>query len=145
MRVRSTRRVLIAASIIAMAAPVGFTASFADPSHSAQPAVVCTSEAGGPFVLRAQGTLTRTATINEVAYRLTTERSTYRWRFVTNVDKTITFTGPGQLLGTLVEEPKRTQPWISPPFSQSAAVNGELKEELGSTRLWVLLGHQCPS
>jgi hypothetical protein len=129
------------------------------PGRSEVPAVVCTSDAGrSPPVLRARGTLTRTKLQNELIYRLDLKEKTYEWRFITNVDKSITTMGPGFLIGDLVEHPKRKQPLPFPrgpinaadpdypPFpAQSVHVNGEVRETLGAIRLWVTSGTKCSS
>ena len=129
------------------------------PGRSEHPAVVCTSEAGGPWVLRARGTLTRTKLQNELIHRLDLKEKSYEWRLFTNVDKSNTTTPHSFLIGDLVEIPKRDQPLqfprgpinaadppLYPPFpTQSVHVNGEIRETLGPIRLWVASGTKCPS
>lgn len=129
------------------------------PKHSEQPAVVCMSEAGGPVMLRAKGTLTRTKTRDELIYRLEVKEQTYDWRFITNTDRSTTILGPGLLIGKLVDMPKHDQPLQFPrgpinaadsgqyaaPRGQSLDVNGEIREYLGQIRLWVVPGTKCPS
>lgn len=145
MRARTARWVGVATTITAVEVGFGCASAVADASHdSERPAVICASDAGGPFVLRAQGTLTRTTMDNEVVYRLKVEQQSYQWRFRTNPDKTTSIAGPGPLIGRLIEAPPREKPWMSPPFAQSITINGELKEDIGRTRLWVLPGTQCP-
>src|SRR5262245_30703689 len=127
--------------------------------RSEQPAVVCTSESGGPAVLKAQGTLTRTRLQSELTYRLDLKEKSYEWRFITNADKSITITGPGFLIGDFLEIPRRKQPLPFPrgPVNaadpqqypafpaQSVHINGEIRETLGSSQLWVASGTKCSS
>jgi hypothetical protein len=129
------------------------------PGRSEHPAVVCTSEAGGPWVLIARGTLTRTKLQNELIHRLDLKEKSYEWRLFTNVDKSNMTTPHRFLIGDLVAIPKREQPLPFPrgpinaadpppypPFpTQSVHVNGEIREILGPIRLWVALGTKCPS
>jgi len=127
------------------------------PGRSEHPAVVCTSEGGGPWVLRASGTLTRIRTQNELMHRLDLKEKSYEWVLFTNADKSSTTT-PRFLIGDLVEMPKRerTLPFPRgpinaadppyPPFpTQSVHVNGEIREDLGPLRLRVVSGTKCPS
>ena len=47
-------------------------------------AVVCTSEANGPWTEKARGTLTRTRSRADLAYRFEGAGQTFDWRFVTS-------------------------------------------------------------
>jgi hypothetical protein len=161
MNVLSDQSLRIANVVAGTAVLVGLATSCAKDAAglSEHPAVICTSEAGGPLVPKAQGTLTRTKSNNELIYRLDVQEQTYEWRFVTNPDKSTTIRGPGPLIGKLVEVPKAeralpfprgpinaldTSPYVGPP-GQSLHVNGEIREYLGPLRLWVVSGTKCPS
>jgi hypothetical protein len=161
MNVLSEQPLRIANLVAGIAVTFSFGACSADdaPGRSEHPAVVCTSEAGGPSVLRARGTLTRTKSRNELIYRLDVKEKSYEWRFVTNADKSTTITGPGPLIGKLVDIPKREEPLPFPrgPINaadphqypgfpaQSLHVNGEIRESIGAIRLWIASGTKCPS
>jgi len=150
----------IAKVMAAFIAPFCFGACSSEdtPGRSEHPAVVCTSEGGGPWVLRASGTLTRIRTENELIHRLDLKEKSYEWVLFTNVDKNSTTTHHF-LIGDLVEMPKRertlpfprgpinaadTTPY--PPFpTQSVQLNGEIREDLGPLRLRVVSGTKCPS
>jgi hypothetical protein len=155
----SDQALWVAKVMLALAMTLSLSACSAPdaPGRSELPAVVCTSDAGAPPVLRASGTLTRTKSSNELVYLLDLKRKSYEWRFITNADKSITTKGPGFLIGDLVEIPKREgplpfprgpinagDPQQYPPFpSQSVHVNGEIRETLGPIRLWVASGTNC--
>ena len=143
---------------IAAAAVVGSAGAQPVAERSDYPAIVCTAEAGGPFVVRAKAALTRTKVDNELRYQLRVKGQNYEWRFITNDDKSTTILGPGFLIGRLVEAPRREKALPSPrgpinaaegtyPTSlrQSLDVNGEVRESGPAIRLWVGRGTECPT
>ena len=58
------------------------SAAMAQDSSRSYAAVVCTSEASGPWAQKARGTLTRTRSGADLAYRFEGEGQTLDWRFV---------------------------------------------------------------
>jgi hypothetical protein len=150
--------------IIAIAA-VGSTSPFSAAraqgvSTATYVVAICTSEAGNPWALKNQGTMTRSKSTYEVIYMLDVKDQGYTWRFVTNPDRSTTIMGPGLLIGKLVERPTQPdQPLKSPrgpinmadsgpdsgPRGQSLDVNGEIREHAGSFVLSVAAGRKCPA
>jgi hypothetical protein len=119
-----------------------------DVSTSQQyPAVACTSEGGGPWLVKERGTLTRTKSKNEVIYDLNLGEHSYTWRFITNPEGSTTIVGPGFLADRLVRPP------VSAAESQSNAgtrsqqlyVTGEIHEFAGPTLLALAIGSRCPT
>ncbi|HEU4353276.1 MAG TPA: hypothetical protein VFR66_15520, partial [Burkholderiales bacterium] len=65
-------------------------------------AVVCVSEASGPWALKARGTLTRTRSKNETAYRFKSDAHSFEWRFLASAEGNTTVQGPGYLMDRFV-------------------------------------------
>ena len=112
-----------------------------------QPAVVCTSEGGSPWIVKARGTLSRTKSKNEIIYDLDLGGHSYTWRFITSPEGSTTIVGPGFLTDRLVRPP------VNAPESQSDAgarsqqlyVTGEIREHAGPIILSLAIGSRCPS
>jgi len=109
---------------------------------------ICTSEAGGPWVLRAHGTLSRTQSRNGEIYTLDVRDQTVTWSLTNNSDAPRPY--PGFLIDALppqrfprgpisVVEDRRG------PRGQSFDVSGEILEYVGSTFLSLKIGATCPS
>ena len=99
-----------------------------------QPAVVCTSEGGSPWILKARGTLTRTKSKNEIIYDLDLGGQSYTWRFITSPEGSTTIVGPGFLLQS-----------DAGARSQQLYVTGEIREHAGPIILSLAIGSRCPS
>ena len=109
-------------------------------------AVLCTSEANGPWTLKAQGTLTRTKTDNETAYKLEAGEHVYAWRFTTSREGATTVTGPGFLIDALVTPATRVVLSRSDPGGrrQNLYSTGEIREFAGANAMSLVIGSSCP-
>ena len=124
--------VVAAASIAALSAAYGGEGEAS--TSRQQPAVVCTSEGGSPWILKARGTLTRTKSKNEIIYDLDLGGQRYSWRFITNPEGSTTIVGPGFLLQS-----------DAGARSQQLYVTGEIREHAGPIMLSLAIGSRCPS
>jgi hypothetical protein len=129
-------------AIAAIASIVSSSSAFADSVSRQYAAVVCTSEASGPWTLRARGTLTRTKSKHELIYRLDIGEHGYTWSFITNRDGNTTVTGPGFLMDRLGAPP--AQPELG-SRRQSLDATGEIREYAGPSGLSLLIGSRCPT
>src|SRR5882724_6128284 len=80
-------RCMADARVIAAAAAASIAAYGGEGEASTsrqQPAVLCTSEGGSPWIVKARGTLTRTKSKNEIIYDLDLGGQSYTWRFITS-------------------------------------------------------------
>ena len=103
-------------------------------------AVVCLSEAGGPWSLKARGTLTRTQKPKgEMAYSFMSSEHNLEWRFVASAEGNTTVQGPGYLMDRFVPEKK------SGERSQSLGASGEIRESSGRDVLVLRLSAVCPT
>jgi hypothetical protein len=102
-------------------------------------AVVCVSEAGGPWALKARGTLTRTRSKNETAYRFKSDEHSFEWRFVASAQGNSTVQGPGYLMDRFLPEKKSSE------RSQSLGASGEIRESSGQDVLVLRLSPACPA
>ena len=124
--------VVAAASIAALSAAYGGEGEAS--TSRQQPAVVCTSEGGSPWILKARGTLTRTKSKNEIIYDLDLGGQSYTWRFITSPEGSTTIVGPGFLLQS-----------DAGARSQQLYVTGEIREHAGPIILSLAIGSRCPS
>ena len=99
-----------------------------------QPAVVCTSEGGSPWIVKARGTLSRTKSKNEIIYDLDLGGQSYTWRFITSPEGSTTIVGPGFL--------SQSDAGLR---AQRLYVTGEIHEYAGPTILALAIGSRCPS
>jgi hypothetical protein len=103
-------------------------------------AVVCVSEASGPWSLKARGTLTRTKKPKgEMAYSFKSSDHSFDWRLVASAEGSTTVQGPGYLLDRFVPEKKSSE------RSQSVGASGEIRESSGADVLVLRLGSACPA
>jgi hypothetical protein len=102
-------------------------------------AVVCISEAGGPWMLKARGTLTRTKSKSETAYSFKSSEHTFDWRFVASAQGNTTAQAPGFLMERFI--PTK----ISGERSQSLGSSGEIRESAGAAVLLLRVGSACPA
>ena len=109
---------------------------------------ICTSEAGGPWVLRTHGTLSRAQSTNGEIYTLDVRDRTFTWSLTNSSDAARPY--PGFLIDAFppqrfprgpisVVEDRRG------PRGQSFDVSGEILEYVGSTFLSLKIGATCPS
>jgi len=124
--------VVAAASIAALSAAYGGEGEAS--TSRQQPAVVCTSEGGSPWLVKARGTLTRTKSKNEIIYDLDLGGQSYTWRFITSPEGSTTIVGPGFLLQS-----------DAGARSQQLYVTGEIREHAGPIVLSLAIGSRCPS
>jgi hypothetical protein len=121
---------------------VSSSAGFADSVSRQYAAVVCTSEASGPWTLRARGTLTRTKSKYELVYTLDIAEHGYTWSFITNRDGNTTVKGPGFLMDRLGAPPAQAEPGSR---RQSLDATGEIREYAGASVLALLIASRCPT
>jgi hypothetical protein len=156
---RGARGLMFPYLAMASALIASSTSAFAHNSSRQYAAVVCTSEATGPWSLKARGTLTRTKARDGLIYRFDVGEQSYTWRFVNSPEGNTTAMGPGLLMGRLVPLPK--QPEQSPlprgpinvaespsdPNSrrQNLSATGEIREYAGTNVLSLTMGSQCPA
>lgn len=129
-----------------LAAMSGAGYALAQGSSRAYAAVVCASEASGPWALKARGTLTRTKSESELAYTFEGAGQAFDWRFATSPQGNTTVSGPGFLMERFAAAPQSAQPLSSPPERrQSVEATGEIRESAGASRLVLLVGSKCPT
>jgi hypothetical protein len=118
------------------------SAALAQDSSRSYAAVVCASEANGPWTQKARGTLTRTRSHANLAYRFEGEGQSFDWRFVTSAQGNTSVSGPGFLMERFGAAPKPGQG--SDERRQSVEATGEIRESAGPHRLALLIGSKCP-
>jgi len=108
---------------------------------------ICTSEAGGPWALRAHGTLSRTQSKNGEIYTLDVRDQTFTWSLTNNSDAGKPY--PGFLISAFppLRFPRGPISVVEDrgPRGQSFDVSGEIFEHVGSTFLSLKIGAACPS
>jgi hypothetical protein len=103
-------------------------------------AVVCVSEAGGPWALKARGTLTRTKRPRgETAYSFKSSDHSFDWRFVASAEGDTAVQGPGYLMDRFVPQRRSSE------RSQSLGASGEIRESVGQDILVLRLSSACPA
>src|SRR5919201_980546 len=95
-------------------------------------AVICTSDARGPWTMKAQGTLTRTRSGGEMSYRFESSAHTFEWRLTTSPEGQTTFSGPGFLMQQFDAVPPAATK------QQKLETTGEIRELAGSKALALL-------
>jgi hypothetical protein len=103
------------------------------------PALICTSESGAPWTVKLRGTLTRTQSKNELAYRFDGGSRTFSWRFVTRPNGATRTIAPGFLIQHLLGASDE------PPRSQTLRASGEILEYGGRKALALVTGSTCPA
>jgi hypothetical protein len=106
-------------------------------------AVVCISEAGAPWSVKARGTLTRKKSRDEMSYELRTRQESYTWRFSTNPQGATTSVGPGYLLERMA--PQLFNASKPEERRQRLDATGEIREHVASTALMLRIGSKCPA
>jgi hypothetical protein len=117
---------------------VASSSAFADDASRQFAAVVCLSEAGGPWSLKTRGTLTRTKSRNETMYSFKGGEHAFDWRFVAGAAGT-TVQGPGFLMDRFTPEKK------SGERSQSLGASGDIRESSGPDVLVLRVASACPA
>ena len=103
-------------------------------------AVVCTSEASGPWILRAKGTLIRTRSEGGLAYKFRGSEHALDWTFTTSREGHTSTQGPGFLMDRFL--PK--QPPAKPDARrQSLEATGEIREYAAPHALVLRIGSTC--
>lgn len=155
-RSASVQLAVVAALSSALIASNGATAQ---DSSRPRAAVVCTSEANGPWILRARGTLTRTRSKSEMVYMFKSSEHAFEWRFVTSAEGNTTAMGPGLLMDLFITAAKQSE---SPPSQrgplnganssselgdrrQRLSTTGEIREYAAKNALILLIGSRCPN
>jgi hypothetical protein len=133
--------VAAAASIASLSAVYGGELSTSSP----HPAVVCISEGGSPWIVKARGTLTRTKSKSEVIYALDLGEHSYTWRFITTPEGSTTIVGPGFLTDRLAPTSAAESQSDPGPRGQRLYVTGEIHEYAGPTILSLAMGSRCPT
>jgi hypothetical protein len=139
-------RVAKSLGVLPVAAAISCAASaFGQDAPRPQAAVVCTSEANGPWTLKARGTLTRTRAQANLAYRFESVEQSFDWRFVTSAQGNTTVSGPGFLMERFGAAPKAGEGSAeAAERRQSVEATGEIRESAGPARLALRIGSQCP-
>lgn len=119
------------------------TTSFAQDSSRQFAAVVCISEAGAPWTLKARGTLARKRSGNDMLYELRAGDDAFAWRFATNPQGATTGVGPGYLMERMA--PQLFKPSQVQDRRQRLDATGEIREHVGSSALLLRIGSQCPA
>jgi hypothetical protein len=144
--VRVARALGVSLGRLQVAAAIGCAAAaFGHDAPRPYAAVVCTSEANGPWTLKARGTLTRTGSQADLAYRFESAEQSFDWRFVTSAQGNTTVSGPGFLMERFGAAPKAGEGSPAPAERrQSVAATGEIRESAGPARLALLISSKCP-
>ena len=131
-----------AARIIVLCSIANATVALAEDSSRQFAAVVCISEASGPWNAKARGTLTRTKSREELIYQLKVGDESFSWRFVTNAQGATTVTGPGYLLERFGAGAPPSDP---ADRRQTLYASGEIREEAPTGALRLVVGSKCPA
>lgn len=134
-----TQRTLV---FLAMAALMGSPGA-ANAKDAWRPfaAVVCTSEASGPWILRAKGTLIRTKSEGGLAYKFRGGEHALDWTFTTSREGHTTTQGPGFLMDRFLPEQPRARPDAR---RQTLEATGEIREYAAPHALVLRIGSTCP-
>jgi hypothetical protein len=147
------------ASVMTVAAIASSATVLANDSSRDFGAVICTSEAGGPWTVRARGTLTRTKSKNELIYELNAGEHSFAWRFVTTAQGSTTGISPGFLIDRFARQPPISEESPQLPRgpinaaesagvvgrTQSLHATGEIREYGPSNALMLVIGSKCPA
>jgi hypothetical protein len=130
-------------SLAFLAAAFAATTALAQDSSREFGAVVCISEGGAPWSLKARGTLTRRKSRDEMNYEFRTGQDLFAWRFSTNPQGATTGLSPGYLM-------ERVAPQIFKASSlderrQRLDATGEIREHVAASALVLRIGAQCPA
>jgi hypothetical protein len=125
---------------IAAAALCGTAAAHANDAPRQFSAVMCISEAGGPWSARERGTLTRTKSKDALTYDLKLREVSFSWRFVTTPEGATSAVAPGFLLDRFV--PTQAKP---EDRKQNLYASGEIREHSGANALVLVIGSKCPA
>lgn len=126
--------------LIAAVAISGAAAAHANDSRQFG-AVMCVSEAGGPWSARERATLTRTKSKDALSFDLKLSEGSFTWRFVTTTEGATTAVAPGFLLDRFV--PPRSK--AEEGRQQQLYATGEIREYSGSSALRLVIGSKCPA
>jgi hypothetical protein len=130
--------------VLPVAAAMGCGMASAQDAARSYAAVVCTSEASGPWTEQARGTLTRTRSPADLGYRFEGAGQAFDWRFVTSAQGNTTISGPGFLMERFGAAPKAAEGSVAEERRQSVEATGEIRESAGANRLALLIGSKCP-
>jgi hypothetical protein len=131
--------------VLPIAAIVSCAVASAQDAPRSHAAVVCTSEASGPWIEKARGTLTRTRSQADLGYRFEGAGQAFDWRFVTSAQGNTTVSGPGFLMERFGAAPKAAEgSAAAAERRQSVEATGEIRESAGPNRLALLIGSKCP-
>jgi hypothetical protein len=143
--------------VIAAVATGSSAAALANDSTRQFGAVICTSEAGGPWSVTARGTLTRTKSTNELIYVLKAGELSVTWRFVTTRQGATTGISPGFLIDRFAPQSPKSEESPRGPINaaesssditgrrQSLYASGEIREYSASNALALVIGSKCPA
>ena len=106
-------------------------------------AVVCISEGGVPWTLKARGTLTRRKSRDAMNYEFKTGQDSYAWRFSTNPQGATTGVGPGYLMERMA--PHLFKASKLEERRQRLDATGEIREHVAGSALVLRIGSQCPA
>jgi hypothetical protein len=131
--------------VLPIAAMVSCGVALAQDAPRSYAAVVCTSEANGPWTEKARGTLTRTRSQADLGYKFEGAGQAFDWRFVTSAQGNTTVSGPGFLMERFGGAPNAAAGSADPAERrQSVEATGEIRESAGANRLALLIGSKCP-
>lgn len=106
-------------------------------------AVICTSEAGGPWSEKARGTLTRAKSKDGISYELKAGEHTLTWRFVSVPPRGTSVVSPGYLMDRFAAQPAKAEE--STERRQNLYADGEIREYSPSGALILVPRSSCPA
>jgi hypothetical protein len=151
-----THRLLNHRAALMLAAAMAISAAASADQSQRLSVVVCTSEANGPWIQKAQGIVVRTTVPNETVYKFEAGETRFEWRFMTSPQGNTTAIGPGFLTERFVTKGLKQAPGNPHgPLNggesasdlssrrQTLDATGEIHERDETIALALLIGSNC--